>query len=308
MKLLSGALALICAAGCVPLTPYAEIRRQLPADTLVEVDGRSAHVVRSGRGEPVVLLHGFGGSSYSWRRVAAALAGDYELIAVDLNGFGYTERPRDPGGYTVAGQLALVLGVMDALGIERAHVAGHSYGGALAINLAWRHPERVRTLTLVDSAGEAYPWTRRRAVAAITPLTYLYVRARAIRRGSIRAGLEGSFADDSLVTPELVDEYYDRVRIEGVSRAFGGLTRPTSEPRDLPELARLELPVLMVWGAEDELTDLAVARQVASTLPDARLVVLAGVGHIPPEESPEQLAELMRAFLAGHRLPVAPEP
>ena len=301
MRRLAGIFALILAGGCVPLTPYAEVRARLPTESLIEVDGRQAHVARSGSGEPVVMLHGFGASAYSWRHVTAALSSDYELIAIDLNGFGYTERPRSAAGYTVAGQLALVLGVMDALGIAKAHFAGHSYGGALATLLAWRHPDRVRSLVLVDSAATAYPWDRRNQSAGFIPLTYLFVRTRAIKRDAVLAGLERSFADDSQITPELVDEYYERIRIEGVSRAFRGLTKPTSEPRELPDLARLDLPILMVWGAEDELTELESAREVAEILPRAELEVLDGVGHIPLEESPGRLAELMGAFLARHR-------
>jgi pimeloyl-ACP methyl ester carboxylesterase len=301
MRRLVGTVALVLAGGCVPLTPYAEIRARLPAESLIEVDGRLAHVVRSGRGEPVVLLHGFGASAYSWRHVMAALASDYELIAMDLNGHGYTERARGAAAYTVAGQLDLVLGVMDALGVDTAHVAGHSYGGALATHLAWRHPRRVRSLVLVDSAGTDYPWERRHASAAITPLTWLFVRTRAIKREAVLAGLERSFADDSRITPELVDAYYERIRIEGVSRAFRGLTVPTSEPRQLPDLTRLDLPVLMVWGAEDELTRPSAAERVAAALPRARLELLDGVGHIPLEESPHRLTELMRVFLARHR-------
>ena len=292
-------LALVLAAGCVPLTPYREIAGRLPPDRLIEIDSRRAHVVRSGSGDPVVLLHGFGASAYSWRHVAARLADDYELIAIDLNGHGFTERSGGAAAYTVAGQLALVRGVMDALGVDSAHLAGHSYGGALALHLAWRHPERVRSLVLVDSARPTYPWTRRQLTAAITPLTWLYVRTRAIRRVAIESGLERSFADDSQITPELVDAYHERIRVEGVSRAFRGLTRPTSEPRELPDLARLDLPVLMVWGANDELTVLEEAREVAETLPDAALEEIEGVGHIPLEESPGELADLMRDFLAG---------
>lgn len=301
MRALAACLALLLAAGCVPLVPYEEVKARVRPETLIPVDGRLVHVERAGLGEPVVLLHGFGASTYSWRHVAEALAGEHTLVGIDLAGFGYTERSRRPADYTVAGQLSLVLGVMDELGIGSAHVAGHSYGGALAVNLAWRHPERVRSLILVGSARPSYPWTRRHASAAIAPLTWLYVRTRAIRRQAVRVGLERSFADDSLITPELVDAYYERIRVEGVSRAFRGLTRPTPEPRELPDLARLDLPVLMVWGAEDELTVLEEARQVAATLPDAELVVLDGIGHIPMEESPDELAELMRGFLARQR-------
>ena len=299
MRGLAACVALVLATGCVPLVPYEEIQTRVRPEQLIEVDGRLVHVERAGLGEPVVLLHGFGASAYSWRHVAEALAGEYRLIGIDLAGFGYTERSRRASDYTVAGQLSLVLGVMDALGIDSAHVAGHSYGGALAANLAWRHPDRVRSLVLVDSARPSSPWTRRHPSATITPLTWLYVRTRAIRRQSVRAGLERSFADDAAITPELVDAYYERIRVEGVSRAFRGLTRPTSEPVELPEMENLDLPVLMVWGAEDELTVLEEARQVAEALPDAELTVLDGVGHIPLEESPAELAELMRRFLAA---------
>jgi pimeloyl-ACP methyl ester carboxylesterase len=300
MKRSAVALGLLFVGGCVPLIPYDEVRAGVPPENLVEIDGRLAHIARSGRGEPIVLLHGFGASAYSWRHVAATLASEYELIAVDLNGFGYTERPRGAAAYTVAGQLALVLGVMDALGIESAHFAGHSYGGALATHLAWRHPQRVRSLILVDSAGAEYPWERRNASAANKPLTYLFVRTRAIRRKAVLAGLENSFSDDTRITPALVDAYYERIRIDGVSRAFRGLTAPTSEPRELPDLAQLDLPVLLVWGADDELTLPKAAQEAAAVLPHAELEILDGVGHIPLEESPDQLARLMSDFLARH--------
>lgn len=302
MRRIAGVLALALTGACVPLTPWAEIRDRLPAESLIEVDGRLAHVARSGSGEPVVLLHGFGASSYSWRHISAALSGEFELIAIDLNGFGYTERARGAAAYTVAGQLALVIGVMDALGIERAHLAGHSYGGALAQHLVWRYPQRFRSLVLVDSAGVAYPWTRRHRSAAITPLTYLFIRTRAIKREAVLVGLQRSFADDSLITPELVDAYFERVRIAGVSRAFRGLTVPTAEPRELPDLEHLDLPVLLVWGARDELIPPQAAERVVATLPHAELEILDGVGHIPPEESPAELAELMRRFLRRHPL------
>ena len=307
MRWRTAAFALLFAGGCVPLVPYEELRTRLPVDELLQVDGQAVHVVRSGRGQPVVLLHGFGSSAYSWRQVTAELADEHELIAVDLNGHGFTERVGDAAAYTVAGQLALVRGVMDALDIDSAHVVGHSYGAALAVHLAWRHPERVRSLILVGSARLSYPWDRRNLAAAIRPLTYLFVRGRAIRKSAVLGGLRRAFAEDSQVSPELVDAYYERVRIEGVSRAFRGLTAPTREPRDLPVLERIDLPVLTIWGSRDELADLEEGRRTTGRMPRNRFVVLEGIGHIPLEESPEKLAELMRAFLARNGPASAPE-
>src|SRR6476661_2133038 len=121
--------------GCVALRSFAEIRRSLPADRFVRVGEQLVHVEQAGQGEPVVLLHGFGASTYSWRKVIPALSASHRAVAIDLNGFGYTERPKDLAAYTREGQAALVLGVLDALGIDRAHFVGHSYGGGLSLYL-----------------------------------------------------------------------------------------------------------------------------------------------------------------------------
>jgi pimeloyl-ACP methyl ester carboxylesterase len=114
--------------GCVSLRSFSEIRREIPADRFVRVGEQLVHTEQAGTGEPVVLLHGFGGSTYSWREVMPELARSYRVVAIDLNGFGYTERPKSRESYTREGQGKLVLGVLDALGIDRAHIFGHSYG------------------------------------------------------------------------------------------------------------------------------------------------------------------------------------
>ncbi len=298
-RLLALAASSALALGCVAVTPYAEVRHRLPAANLLEVDGRSVYVERAGAGEPLILLHGFGGSSFTWRRVAEELAGSYRVVAPDLNGFGFSERPRRAADYTVAGQLALILGVMDGLGIESAHVAGHSYGGALAVHLAWRRPERVRSLILVDSAGADYPWKRRHLGAFVRPVASAFVRMLGLSRERVRKSLERSIFDDRLVTTELVEAYFERLSIEGVGTAYWGLSKPTREPRARIPVEELDLPVLLVWGAEDTLIGPEVGRRVAERLPRAEFVELPATGHIPPEEKPEELARRIARFLAG---------
>lgn len=290
-------LATLLAAGCVPLTPYREIRLQLPTDRLVEVDGRPVHVVQRGEGEPLVLLHGFGASTYSWRLVVPELAERYRTVAIDLNGFGFSQRPAEAAAYTVAGQLATVLAVLDELGIDSAHLAGHSYGGALSLHLAWRHPERVRSLILIDSAGPEYPWERRYPLAAVRPLISAFVRVYGLRRSSVRKGLERSFADDGQVTEELIDAYFERVKVSGAGRAYYHLSAPTREPRELPVLERLAVPTLVVWGSEDVLIGPEYGRQAAERIPAAEFRLIEGAGHIPLEEAPDRLAGLMLEFL-----------
>ncbi len=256
MRLLPLILVLaIALPGCVSLRPFADIRRSLPADRFVRVGEQLVHVEQAGEGEPVVLIHGFGASTYSWRKVMPALGASHRVVAIDLNGFGYTQRPASRASYTREAQGKLVLGTMDALGIDRAHIVGHSYGGGLTLYLASRHPERFRTMVLVDSSAPTYSDDRRSRAAALRPLDALFVRAFALRPSAVRKGLLRSFYDDSLVTPELVQAYLDRLAVEGVSDAFYGLTAP-APPGEPVELEKIEVPALVVWGAHDEL-DLA---------------------------------------------------
>src|SRR5205823_12650679 len=102
--------------------PFADVQRSLPADRFVLVGDQLVHVEQHGHGEVVLLIHGFGCSSHSWRHVIPTLATRYRVIAPDLNGFGWTQRPRHPDAYTFAGQEELVLGTLAALGVERFHL------------------------------------------------------------------------------------------------------------------------------------------------------------------------------------------
>src|ERR1700681_1632310 len=168
-------------SGCASYRSFTSVRSEVPQSQFVRVGGQLVHVEQAGQGEPVLLLHGFGASSYSWRKVIPALSASHRVRAIDLNGFGYTERPTDLASYTRDGQVALILGVMDTLGIDRAHFVGHSYGGGLSMFLAFVHSERLRSLVLVDSSAPTYSDDRRSRLASVRPLANLYLRAVAPR-------------------------------------------------------------------------------------------------------------------------------
>lgn len=287
------------ASGCVSLVPFARVRAEVGDAAYLQVSGQHVHVEQAGESEPVVLLHGFGGSTYLWRQVTPRLAGRFRVLAIDLNGFGWTERPRTCEAYTLEGQAALVLGVLDALGIERAHLVGHSYGGGLAIWLAARHPERVRSLSLVASTLPTYATARRSRWAAWRPLVALFVRTRALREGFVRRGLERAVADPAVVTDELVRAYLARLKVEGATRAFQGLTAPTDGPRPEVRLEELRVPTLGAWGEQDRLLSVEDGARGVGRIPGSRFVRLAGVGHLPMEEAPDRLAAALAEFLAA---------
>jgi pimeloyl-ACP methyl ester carboxylesterase len=295
-------LALLAASilpllGCASVRTFDEVRKTVPEESFLEIGDQLVHIEQAGKGEPVILLHGFGASTYSWRNIMPALAAAFHVIAIDLNGFGYTQRPRSFASYTREGQADLVLRVMDALGFASAHLMGHSYGGGLSLFIASRYPQRVRSLVLVDSSAPTYADDRRSRAASVKPLLGLYLRSFVLRPNTVRRALLHSFYDDSLVTPELVHEYYERLRVEGVVDAYYGLTAPMHAASEPVELEKIGMPALVVWGAEDVLISAEAGRRAAARMPDSEFVLMEGVGHVPMEEKPEELLRIVLPFL-----------
>lgn len=295
-KGLMALLAAILVTGCVSLTPYEQIVADLPPENLLEIDDHRVYVEDRGQGDAVMLVHGFGSSSYSWRDVMTDLERDYRVISVDLSGFGFTERPSDKTAYTRFAQGELLIGVADTLEIDRFHLVGHSYGGAVGAALAVRRPERIETLTLLNAAGPIYPQLRRSKLARFRPLTFAFVRTKSLRKTNIERALKRSFADDELATEALVVEYQRRLAIEGAPRAFWGLTVPMADPQDVVELSQLEVPTLALWGAEDILIPVELAREKASTIAEHRFALIEGAGHAPMEERPQEVVDALRRF------------
>jgi pimeloyl-ACP methyl ester carboxylesterase len=287
--------------GCVAMRPLDEVRQTVDragVGRLLDVGGQRVYSEIAGQGEPVILLHGFGASSYSWRKVVPELARDYRVVALDLNGFGLSDRPADPSSYTREGQVSLVLRTLDTLGIDSAHFVGHSYGGALTMALVAEYPERVRSMVLVDSAAPEYPIKRRKWLLAAPPVTWTWVRGLALRKSFVRRAFRHAYHNDDIVTDELVEAYRDRLRVQGTVKAYRKMTRPRREPPDVEvEYGELGVPALVVWGAEDKLVTAAKGRAHAERLPDYRFVTIDGSGHSPMEEKPAEFLAAVRPFL-----------
>ena len=287
----------VLAVGCTPLQPYAEIRTQIPDDRFVTVDGSQVYVEQWGVGDPVLLIHGFGGSSHNWVRVADELSDRYQLVAPDLRGFGWSERPHEYQAYSFENQVETVLGVLDALEIDRAHVVGHSYGGGVALWLASRHPERVRSLVLVGSTLPGTEFDTGRRLRSAGPLTPIAVRWM-LRPSFLRNALESSYYDPGKVDEALVEEYRERLRVEGVNRAFRGLTAESSRPQGSIDIDALEMPTLVLWGSEDPLLPAESGQRFAEAIPDGTFVAIPKCGHTPMEEMPAAFVAAIEPFLS----------
>ena len=263
------------------------------------VDGHRLRYVRTGRGPTVVLIHGLGASLHTWKDVIPGLAPDHDVIALDLPGFGLSDRPSD---LALEDLPSAVLGLMDRLAVRRASLVGNSMGGSTAVLVAAGAPDRVSGLVLVDAAGfDLAPADRPRLVRlAMSPLG----QAASLLPGKrllVELALRQVFHDPALVTGERVAEYLDAVRQPGsfaalrsLGASLGGRDAVVSDA-----LARVTAPTLVVWGRDDRWIPLAHAGRFARAIAGARSAVIEDSGHVPQEEQPRELLRLLREFLAA---------
>ncbi len=282
---------------CSPLTPYSKVRQSVPQSEFVRIGEQWVHFESQGDGIPVVFLHGFGGSTYSWREVLPKLPEHgYRAVAIDLNGFGYTERPISSKAYSVAGQRDLVVRVMDALSIEQAHLVGHSYGAGIALRIAGDHPARVKSLTLVDGGSLSGGGGGPSIPEILKPLLLFWVQNFALRESSIRDLLEDSVHRKEIISDEVVEAYLKRLRVEGLDDALYGLSARSS-PLPSLDVSKLTVPSRILWGVHDTVIPIRVGEELASKIPGTMLIRFEESGHLPMEEQPAEFLAAVHDFL-----------
>lgn len=284
------------------------VPRDVAPGRIVNVDGYAMHVrlvgdpLRDPTGAPLVLIHGFASSSDEFRKIEAALAVSRSLILPDLLGFGYSQRVTKPvAAYSHRGQAALMKGLLDQLGVGAVDVLGSSYGGAIAAQFVLDDPGRVRRIVFVDGqlydTGSGGPpgW-----VMALLPFRLGRVVTWSLLAGGPgQAALLGSACVDPAACAEGMDPVW-RVQATRVRGTTDALLAFSSAPRDVyavSDLSRISIPALAIWGEQDKLVPLDRGQRLASALPNARLEVIAGVGHVPHLERPAAVIPLLLAFL-----------
>ena len=270
---------------------------------VIDVNGVAIHYLEQGEGPALVLIHGLGGCTYNFRRNVPVLSRHFRVVALDLKGFGYSERPAG-ADYSPSAQARLVAEVMERLAIPRAAVLGHSLGGAIALRLAAMEPKRVERLILVASA---HPNRLVPSMAASPPgQALLRLGAAAVlhnprvREMALRMG----FYDPAFLTPEAMEEFVRRSRIRGSVEALVSTLCDTARDEAL-DLSRVHQPALLLWGEGDRWPDLGVARSLQEELPDARLRVIGKARHLVLEERADESNEAILTFLQEGMVEVA---
>lgn len=263
----------------------------LSENQFVTVDGQRLRYIEAGNGIPIIFQAGlaFDASSDQFIPTMRLLADRYRVIALDRFGWGLSDRPAT--GYSFETWAAMTVGFMDALGIARAALVGHTLGGWISALVAYENPERVSHLVLANTAGL-------NANAPTPAQTY-----KVPDREGLRASLERTFAGAVEITNDMVDEQALRASQPGAAVAYTEILRYVNDAAVrkafwLPDrLADIQTPALVIWGADDPIIGPEHGKQAAELLPNGSLVLVANGEHIPPARKPEEFAASLREFL-----------
>ncbi len=266
-----------------------------PPSQFVEVAGIRLHLRDSGprTASALVLLHGFGSSLQTWDDWARNLEADHRVIRYDLPGFGLTGA--DPTtDYSDRRGVAVLLALLDRLGVARASVVGNSMGGRIAWTFAAQNPTRTDKLVLISPDGFASPGLEYGA----TSKAPLMMRALPYVLPSfmLRDSLAPAFANVDVITDGLFTRYRDMMLAPGVRQAIVDRMNQMALVDPVPLLKAIQAPTLLMWGEKDGMIPFANSADYLRALPNATLAALPGIGHIPQEEAPMTVA-IVRKFL-----------
>ena len=320
----------------IPLPPLADTApiSELadPDSRFITVNGIQVHYKQYGSGEPVmILLHGFGASVFSWREVLQPLGQIGTVIAYDRPAFGLTERPL-PGSwqganpYGVQGNLDLLFGLMDSLGVSKAILVGNSSGGRLAVQAALAQPQRVSGLVLVDPAIYTGGGQRFGLLAPIVNTPQMDRLGPILTRGI--AGDQGTqflqtaWHDPSKITEAITAGYRTPLRVADWDIALWQFTKAittgyrkplrvvdwdialwqftkagTGDEDLAPRLSELRMPVLVAAGDDDRIVPTADSVRLGGDIPGAKLEIFPACGHVPQEECPAAFLQPVEAFM-----------
>ena len=251
----------------------------------IQINGIQQAYTRIGEGTPLVLIHGYPLDHTIWYDMVSSLEDTFELILPDLRGFGLSGIAASP--YTIADMASDVAGLLDHFGIEKAHIAGHSMGGYVALAFARKYPQRMLGLGLISTQALADTPERKQG---------RYAAAEEILQNGVQPVAESM---SPKLTPVEGVQAFVRSLIAGQrSAGLAGALKAMAERDDSTSaLSGFEFPVAIVHGEADQLIPVERAQEVKAAIPHATLLKLPGVGHMPMMENPQATATTLRKLL-----------
>lgn len=300
---LIGLLVLLFFVFRVPDTDPAEMRAKYataPSQFIKLADGREIHLRDEGppNAPVIVLLHGSNADLLTWQAWTDRLRDDYRVIRFDQRGHGLTG-PAPDDEYAISAFVDDVNDVADALGLQTFTLAGNSMGGAIAMAYAITNPDRLDALVLVDAGGA--PISRKGSGNMAFNLAAKPVigdiMSQLLPRSLVKKSLSQSVSNQSVVTEEAVDRYWEMARYPGTRAATRKRFAQPRKPFPIADVRAMQVPTLVMWGEEDALIPYEAAGWYMDNLPNATLANYPGIGHIPMEETPDRSVSDLKTWL-----------
>ncbi len=264
----------------------------------VDLDGMPVHYRDEGHSAdktPIVLLHGTAASLLTWNGWTDALKAKHRVIRLDLPGYGLTG-PSPANDYSMNFYVRFLHDFLQKLDVEKVYLAGNSLGGRIAWEYALAYPDKIKKLILIDAAGypvsQSKPLAMQLASIPVVKNILLYVTPKSL----VEKSLKEVYFDDSKVTEQLVQQYYDLACREGNRAAFvarAGIVYGD----DFMKINQIQIPTLILWGESDAWIPLENAYKFQKDLPHNRLVVHKNLGHVPQEEGPSETVKDVLEFV-----------
>lgn len=255
-----------------------------------------------GDGKPIILLHGFGGNLRSWHIISKPLALKNKLFLIDLKGFGLSDKPLDDK-YSASDQADIISDFIQKNKFKNLTLVGHSLGGAIAlityIKLMEKKNNPVKSLILISSPAykqKVPEFTRLLKIPLLNKLLLVFLPDHF----GTKMVLKRCFFDDKKISEKIVENYSDFLESSG---SFDALITTAKEilPKNIDEITSkykdIKIPVLLIWGENDQTISLSIGQRLEKDLPNAKLAVIPECGHLPPEEKPQELVKLISEFL-----------
>ena len=269
--------------------------------TFVRINGLDIHAWEMGIGSPILLIHGFMGTTCDWRFNVPRLSKRFSVHAFDLTGFGYSEKPLD-FNYTSDGYADFVRAFLIARNIRKAVLAGNSLGGQIALKTCLKYPDSVAGLVLIDSGS--YPGSVQSPVIRSIKIPVVGELIMAlVSRTAVKAMLRTViFHDGSFATDDVIDYYYKVYKTVNARRIPPIVVRNMvkDEPRISAALSEIKCPTLVLWGAQDRVISPLRAKSFTRDIINASALIIDHAGHMPQVEKAETVNNAIIDFVTKH--------
>lgn len=293
---------LFCAISCASTDQNSRNWRQIIYQDNRTINHIELYYESYGSGDPILLIHGFGGNTYSWHELIPILSQKNKVLAVDLKGFGRSPKPKD-SSYSVYDQARLIIRFIQKHDLNNLTLVGHSLGGAIsmvvALNLIIDEPGLLSRLILIDCVAykQSLPgFIRTLRIPLLGPIILSLISSKKMCRSVLKL----AYYEDSKISDITVSSYAKPIDSKGGKYALIQ-TAKNIIPKDFENLYScyrdIEIPTLILWGKEDEIIPLWVGKRLNSEISGSKLIILEKCGHIPHEEKPKETIEVITKFL-----------